>query len=89
MWKTLIASTAMLMIAGSPLASAQQSSPAERSHRAQLTADDIATRTDSMRAIALQYVAITRFGQRVRWRTKRCAPVLVKVRVRCTTPSSR
>jgi zinc resistance-associated protein len=47
MWKTLIASTAMLMIAGSPLASAQQSSPAERSHRAQLTADDIAAFTDA------------------------------------------
>ena len=46
-------------------------------------------RTESMRAIALQYVAITRFGRRVRWRTKRCAPVLMKGRVRCTTPSSR
>ena len=47
MWKTLIAGTAMLMIAGSTLASAQQSSPAERSHRAQLTADDIAAFADA------------------------------------------
>jgi zinc resistance-associated protein len=47
MWKRLIAGTAMLMIAGSTLASAQQSSPAERSHRAQLTADDIAAFADA------------------------------------------
>src|SRR5258708_16476715 len=47
MWKALIAGTTMLTIAGSPLASAQQSSPAERSHRAQLTADDIAAFTDA------------------------------------------
>jgi len=47
MWKTLIAGTAMLMIAGSTLASAQQSSPAERSHRAQLTADDVAAFVDA------------------------------------------
>ena len=47
MWKRLIAGTAMLMISGSTLASAQQSSPAERSHRAQLTADDIAAFTDA------------------------------------------
>jgi zinc resistance-associated protein len=47
MWKTLIAGTAMLMIAGSTLASAQQSSPAERPHRAQLTADDIAAFADA------------------------------------------
>ena len=47
MWKALIAGTTMLMIAGSTLASAQQSSPAERSHRAQLTADDIAAFTDA------------------------------------------
>ena len=47
MWKTLIAGTAMLMIAGSTLASAQQSSPAERSHRALLTADDIAAFADA------------------------------------------
>ena len=47
MWKRLIAGTAMLMIAGSILASAQQSSPAERSHRAQLTADDIAAFADA------------------------------------------
>ena len=47
MWKALIAGTTLLMIAGSTLASAQQSSPAERSHRAQLTADDIAAFTDA------------------------------------------
>jgi zinc resistance-associated protein len=47
MWKTLIAGTAMLMIAGSTLASAQQSSPAERPHRPQLTADDIAAFADA------------------------------------------
>ncbi len=47
MWKTLIAGTAMLMIAGSTLASAQQPTPAERSHRAQLTADDIAAFADA------------------------------------------
>ena len=53
MWKTLIAGTTLLMIAGSTLASAQQSSPAERSHRAQLTADDIAAFTDA-RIVALK-----------------------------------
>jgi hypothetical protein len=47
MWKTLIAGTAMLMIAGSTLASAQQSSPAERPHRAQLTTDDIPAFADA------------------------------------------
>src|SRR3977135_1441416 len=47
MWKALIAGTTMLTIAGSHLASAQQPSPAERSHRAQLTADDIAAFTDA------------------------------------------
>ena len=47
MWKALIAGATLLMIAGSTLASAQQSSPAERSHRAQLTADDIAAFTDA------------------------------------------
>ena len=47
MWKTLIAGTAMLMIAGSTLASAQQSPPAERPHRAQLTADDVAAFVDA------------------------------------------
>jgi zinc resistance-associated protein len=47
MWKTLIAGTTMLMIAGSTLASAQQSSPADRPHRAQLTADDIAAFADA------------------------------------------
>jgi len=47
MWKTLIAGATLLMIAGSTLASAQQSSPAERSHRALLTADDIAAFADA------------------------------------------
>jgi zinc resistance-associated protein len=47
MWKTLIAGTALLFIAGSTLASAQQPTPAERSHRAQLTADDIAAFADA------------------------------------------
>jgi zinc resistance-associated protein len=47
MWKALIAGTTMLTIAGSTLASAQQPSPAVRSHRAQLTADDIAAFTDA------------------------------------------
>src|SRR6476619_4942342 len=37
----------MLAIAGSTLASAQQPSAPERSHRAQLTADDIAAFTDA------------------------------------------
>ena len=47
MWKAFIAGTTLLIMAGSTLASAQQSSPAERSHRAQLTADDIAAFTDA------------------------------------------
>ena len=47
MWKTLIAGATMLTIAGSTLAAAQQPSPAERSHRTQLTADDIAAFTDA------------------------------------------
>src|SRR3979490_3308071 len=47
MWKALIAGTTMRTVAGSPLAAAQQPSPAERSHRAQLTADDIAAFTDA------------------------------------------
>jgi zinc resistance-associated protein len=47
MWKAFIAGTTLLIIAGSTLASAQQSSPAQRSHRAQLTADDIAAFTDA------------------------------------------
>src|SRR3979411_188949 len=47
MWKALVAGTTMLTIAGSTLASAQQLSPAERSHREQLTADDIAAFTDA------------------------------------------
>ena len=47
MWKALVAGTTMLTIAGSTLASAQQPPAAERSQRAQLTADDIAAFTDA------------------------------------------
>jgi zinc resistance-associated protein len=47
MWKTLIVGTTLLTIAGSTLASAQQPSPTERSHRAQLAADDIGAFTDA------------------------------------------
>src|SRR4030088_3281091 len=47
LWKALIAGPPRLTIAGSTLASAQQPSPAERSPRAQLTADDIAAFTDA------------------------------------------
>ena len=47
MWKALIAGTTILTIAGSTLASAQQPSSAERSHHAQLTADDIAAFADA------------------------------------------
>jgi zinc resistance-associated protein len=47
MWKALVAGTTMLTMAGSTLALAQQPAPAERSHRAQLTADDIAAFTDA------------------------------------------
>jgi zinc resistance-associated protein len=47
MWKVLVAGTTILTIAGSTLASAQQPSPAERPHHAQLTADDIAAFTDA------------------------------------------
>src|SRR5258707_14114916 len=47
MWKALIAGTTILTIAGSTFAFAQQPSPAERSHHAQLTADDISAFTDA------------------------------------------
>ena len=47
MWKALVAGTTILAIAGSTLVSAQQPSSAERSHHAQLTADDIAAFTDA------------------------------------------
>jgi hypothetical protein len=47
MWKALVAGTTMLMVAGSTLAIAQQSSPAERSHSPNLTADDIAAFSDA------------------------------------------
>src|SRR3977135_2569504 len=45
MWKALVAGPGMPTIVG--LAYAQQPSPAERSHRAQLTADDFAAFTDA------------------------------------------
>ena len=44
MWK--VAGATILTIAGSTLATAQQPSPAERPHRANLTADDIAAFSD-------------------------------------------
>ena len=47
MWKTLIAGTTILTIAGSTLAFAQQPAPAERPHHSQLTADDVAAFTDA------------------------------------------
>jgi hypothetical protein len=47
MWKTLVAGTTLLTIAGTTLASAQQPAPAERPHHVQLTADDIAAFTDA------------------------------------------
>jgi zinc resistance-associated protein len=47
MWKAVIAGTTILTIAGSTIAFAQQPSPAEPSHHAQLTADDIAAFTDA------------------------------------------
>ena len=47
MWKALIAGTTILAIAGSTFAFAQQPSPTEPSHHAQLTADDIAAFTDA------------------------------------------
>jgi zinc resistance-associated protein len=47
MWKALVAGSTMLMVAGSTLAIAQQSSPAERSHAPNLTADDIAAFSDA------------------------------------------
>jgi zinc resistance-associated protein len=59
MWKTLIASTAMLMIVSSTLASAQQPSSAEQPHHAQLTADDIAAFTDARIAALKAAVKLT------------------------------
>src|SRR5260370_29645929 len=47
MWKALISGTTILAIAGSTFAFAQQPSPTEPSHHAQLTADDIAAFTDA------------------------------------------
>ena len=47
MWKTLIAGTTILTIAGSTLTCAQQLAPSGRPDRAQLTADDIAAFTDA------------------------------------------
>jgi zinc resistance-associated protein len=47
MWKALVASTAVLTIAVSTLAFAQQSSESRGSQRAHLTADDIGAFTDA------------------------------------------
>jgi zinc resistance-associated protein len=47
MWKTLVAGTTMLMMAGSTFAFAQQPAPADRPHHTQLTADDIAAFADA------------------------------------------
>lgn len=47
MWKTLVAGTTMLMMAGSSFAFAQQPAPADRPHHMQLTADDIAAFADA------------------------------------------
>ena len=47
MWKALVAGTAVLAIAGSTLASAQQPSEPRGSQRAHLTADDIGAFTDA------------------------------------------
>ncbi len=47
MWKTLLAGTTMLMMAGSTLAFAQQPTPADRAHHTQLTADDLAAFADA------------------------------------------
>jgi hypothetical protein len=46
MWKTLVAGTTMLMMAGSTFAFAQQPAPADRPHT-QLAADDIAAFADA------------------------------------------
>ena len=43
MWKALVAGTTVLAIAGPTIAYAQQPTPARRSQRTQLTADDIAS----------------------------------------------
>jgi zinc resistance-associated protein len=47
MWKALVAGTAVLAIAGSTLAFAQQPSEPQGSQRAHLTADDIGAFTDA------------------------------------------
>jgi zinc resistance-associated protein len=47
MWKALVAGTAVLAIAGSTLAFAQQPSEPRGSHRAHLTAEDIGAVTDA------------------------------------------
>ena len=47
MWKALVAGTAVLAMAGSTLASAQQPSEPRGSQRAHLTADDIGAFTDA------------------------------------------
>ena len=64
MWKALVAGTTILTIAGSTLASAQQPSPPERSHRVQLTADDIAAFTDAHIAALKVALKLTSSGTR-------------------------
>jgi zinc resistance-associated protein len=66
MWKALIAGTTVLTIAGSTLASAQQPAPAERPHRAQLTADDITAFTDA-RVAALKTALKLTSDQEKHW----------------------
>src|SRR2546430_16194674 len=66
MWKALIAGTTILTIAGSTFAFAQQPSPAERPHHAQLTADDIAAFTDA-RIAALKTALKLTLAQEKNW----------------------
>jgi zinc resistance-associated protein len=68
MWIALVAGTAMLMGAGSTLAIAQQSSPAERSHGPNLTADDIAAFSDA-RIAALKAALQLTPAQEKNWLT--------------------
>jgi hypothetical protein len=66
MWKAIVAGTTMLMVAGSTLAAAQQSSPAERSHGPKLTADDIAAFSDA-RIAALKAALMLTPAQEKNW----------------------
>ncbi len=66
MWKTLVAGATMLTIASSTLATAQQPSPAARSHIANLTADDIAAFSDA-RIAALKAALMLTPAQEKNW----------------------